>query len=45
MMQHHQMYPKGTELPYESFTATFGDAQKDTRTTDEIRDDIIDAFA
>jgi hypothetical protein len=45
MMQHRQMYPKGDALPYESFTDTFSDSPKDTRTPDEIREDIIDAFA
>lgn len=45
MMQHRQMYPKGDTLPYESFTDTFSDAPKDARTPEEIREDIIDAFA
>lgn len=44
MMQHQQMYPKGDALPYESFTDTFSDAPKDTRTPDEIRNDIAAAF-
>lgn len=44
MMQHRQMYPKGDALPYESFTDTFSDAPKDTRTPEEIREEIADAF-
>jgi len=44
MMQHAQVSKRGGELPYESFSATFSDTPKDTRTTDELRQDIADAF-
>jgi len=44
LLQHKQMAPRGTDLPYESYSATFSDTPKDTRTPDEIREEIASAF-
>jgi hypothetical protein len=42
MMRHRQFSKDG--LPYESFSDTFSDAPKDTRTAEDIRAELVDLF-